>query len=120
MLTTADLLTILEEQKSKSIKQLAKETRIPEEKLHVILSQLSQHKILNYDSKTGKVTLPRWLIEVNRKIEEEKAATGEVILPKYAEIKIEDIMIGNYTENDLTLKYRLGAKRKEIAICDVG
>jgi len=120
MLTTADLLTIIEEQKSKSIKQLARETQISQEKLHLILTNLSQHNLLNYNPKTGKVTLPQWLVNINKKIEEEKPATGEIILPKYTEIKIEDILIGNYTGSDLELKVRLKAKQKEIAICNIG
>ena len=119
MLTTADLLTIIEEQKTKNITQLAKETQIPEERLHEILKSLNQHNLLNYNPKTGKVTLPKWLVNLNKKIEKEKPATGEILLPKYAEIKIQDILIGNYTGIDLELKVRLKAKQKEIAICAI-
>jgi hypothetical protein len=51
-------------------------------------------------------------------MEKMKPATGEMILPKYQEIKIQDIIIGNFTRNDLELRLRLNARLKEIAICD--
>ena len=117
--TTADLLALVEEKSLKNIKQLAKEVEIPLEKLHAILISLSQHGLVEYDSKTGKVALPKWLLNINQKIEKEKTATGEIILPKYKEIQIQDILIGNYTGNDLELKVRLKADMKEIAICPI-
>jgi len=119
MLSTADLLIIIEEEKSLNIKKLAKKLEIPEKSLHEILTNLCQHNFVEYNQKTGKVTLPKWLININRKIEKEKPATGEIILPKYKEIQIHDTLIGNYTEKDLELKIRLKAKHKEIAICDI-
>jgi hypothetical protein len=117
MLTTADLLTIIEEQKSLSIKKLARKLEIPEKSLHEILTNLQGNNLIEYNPKTGTVTLPKWLTNINRKIEKAKPATGQIILPKYKEIKIQDMMIGNYTKNDLELKIRLRAKQKEIAIC---
>jgi hypothetical protein len=119
MLTTADLLTIIEEQKSIDIKKLAKKLEISPKSLHAILTNLCQHNIVEYDSKTGKVALPKWLLNINQKIEDEKAATGEIILPKYKEIRIQDVLIGNYTGNDLELKVRVKATMKEIAICPI-
>ncbi|MEM2889633.1 MAG: hypothetical protein QXR42_09240 [Candidatus Bathyarchaeia archaeon] len=119
MVTVADLLTLIEEQKTKDIKNLAKETEIPKEKLHLILTDLSHYNLVKYDEKTGKVTLSRWLLDISQKIERIKPPTGEIILPKYGEIKIQDIVIGNYTTKDLELKVRLKAKLKEIAICEL-
>lgn len=119
MLTVADLLAIIEEQKTKNVKQLAKETEIPKERLHLILKDLSQHNIVKYDAKTGTVTLPKWLLNVSREIEKGSPATGEIIVPRYREIQIQDTIIGNYTSKDLELKFRLRAKLKEIAICEV-
>jgi|YelNatPaOPRAMG01_1025707.scaffolds.fasta_scaffold45624_2 hypothetical protein len=119
MLTTADLLAIIEEQKVKNIKKLAKEIEISQERLELILTDLSRHNLVEYDPITGKVMLPRWLLDINKEIEKEKPSTGEIILPKYKEIRIQDTLIGNYTTRDLELKLRLRAKLKEIAICDV-
>lgn len=119
MLTVLDLLTLLEMEKTKNIKQLAKEVEMPKEALHAILMDLSQHNILKYDAETGKVTLPGWLLNINRKIERAKPSTGELILPRYGEIRIQDTVIGNYTARDLELKVRLKAKVKEIAICEL-
>lgn len=115
----ADLLTLIEEQKTQNIKKLAKKLEIQEKSLHEILTNLHKHNLIEYDQKTGKVTLPKWLISINRKIEKQKPAIGEIILPKYQEIQIQDTLIGNYTEKDLELKISLKAKHKEIAICDV-
>lgn len=117
MLTTADLLAIIEEKKSLNIKKLAKKLEISERSLHEILTNLQQNNLIEYDPKTGEVELPKWLIGINRKIETAKPATGQIILPRYKEIKIQDLLIGNYTKSDLELKIRLRAKQKEIAIC---
>ncbi len=117
MATTADLLTTIEEKTIDNIKELAKETGIPPEKLHPILTNLNNHTLIEYNPKTGKLALPRWLVNLSRQIEKEKPTIGEIILPKYKEIQLQDIIIGNYTGNDLELRITLKAKRKEIAIC---
>jgi len=119
MATTADILITIQEKTINNIKQLAKETGIPPEKLHPILTNLNNHNLLEYNAKTGKLNLPKWLISLDQKIEKEKPTIGELILPKYKEIQLQDIIIGNYTGNDLELRIRLKAKRKEIAICPV-
>ena len=54
-----------------------------------------------------------------KEIEELQPATGAIILPRYQELKIHDLTLGNFTRNDLELKVRLTARQKEIAICDV-
>lgn len=119
MLTVADILALIEEQKTKNIKQLAKETEIPKEQLHLILKDLSQYNLIEYDAETGGIKVAKWLQNLNQKIEKSKPPTGEIILPKYGEIKLQDMIIGNYTSKDLELKVRLKAKQKEIAICEL-
>jgi len=119
MLTVADILTLIKEQKAKDIKKLAKETEIPKESLHLILTDLSQHNLIEYNAETGEVKLPKWLLKVDRKIEKGKPAVGEIILPRYSEVQIQDTVIGNYTGRDLELKVRLRAKLKEISICEL-
>ncbi|MGB9959763.1 MAG: MarR family transcriptional regulator [Candidatus Bathyarchaeales archaeon] len=117
MLTTADLLTIIEEQRTLNIKTLAKKLEISQKILHEILTDLQRHGLVEYNPKTGKINMPKWLTNINKKIERAKPAAGEIILPKYQEIKIQDLLIGNYTKDDLELKIRLKAKQKEISIC---
>ncbi|MEM2780679.1 MAG: hypothetical protein QW791_07440 [Candidatus Bathyarchaeia archaeon] len=119
MLTVADLLALIEEQKTKNIKQLTKETEIPIEQLHLILKNLNRYNLIEYDIETGSVKMSRWLQNLNQKIEKSKPPTGEIILPKYGEIKLQDIVIGNYTSKDLELKVRLKPRQKEIAICEL-
>lgn len=119
MLTTADLLTKIAEEKLSNIKDLAKKLEISFETLQETVMDLHKHNLVEYDPKTGKVNLPKWLTQIHRKMETAKPAAGEIILPKYQEIKIQDLLIGNYTKIDLELKIRLKAKQKEIAICTI-
>jgi len=113
------MLSLIEEQKTIDIKQLAKKLEIPLGNLKEILIDLTKYKLIEYNEKTGKIKLPNWLTKIDKEIEELKPATGAIILPRYQEIKIQEITIGNFTKNDLELKVRLKARLKEIAICDV-
>jgi DNA-binding IclR family transcriptional regulator len=119
MLTTMDLLTLIEEEKTIDIRQLAKRLDISILTLKQILTDLAEHELVEYNEKTGKLRLPSWLIEIDKEIEELAPATGAIILPRFQEIKIQDVAVGNFTRNDLELKVRLKAMSKEIAICDV-
>jgi hypothetical protein len=118
MLSTIDVLSLIEEQKTLSIKQLAKKLETPEDNLKEILTDLAKYKLVDYNEKTGKIKMPNWLTRIDQEVEKLKPATGEIILPRYQEIRIQDITVGNYTKNDLELKVRLKARLKEIAICD--
>jgi predicted transcriptional regulator len=120
MLSTIDILSFIEEQKTVDIKQLAKKLEMPVDNLKEILRDLARYKLVEYNEKTGKINLPDWLTKIDREIEKLKPATGAIILPRYQEIKIQDIAIGNFTKTDLELKVRLKAGFKEIVICDVG
>jgi hypothetical protein len=113
------MLSLIEEQKTIDIKQLAKKLEISVGNLKEILMDLAKYKLVEYNEKTGKIKLPDWLTKIDKEIEELKPATGAIILPRYQEIKIQDITIGNFTKNDLDLKVRLKARLKEIAICDL-
>jgi len=119
MLTTADLLIIIEDEGLLNVKELAKKLEISQETLHEILTDLQKHGLVECNPKTGNVNLPKWLTSINKKIEIVKPVAGEIILPKYQEIKIQDLLIGNYTKEDLELKIRLRARQKEIAICTI-
>src|SRR3989304_8792672 len=119
MLSTIDILSLLEEQKTVDIKQLANKLEIPLSNLIEILIGLARYKLIEYDERTGKINLPNWLTKIDKEIEKLKPATGAIILPRYQEIKIQDITIGNFTKNEVELKVRLKARLKEIAICDV-
>ena len=115
-----DLLTLIEEQKTIDIRKLAKKLDIPILTLKQILTDLTEHKLLEYNEKTEELRLPSWLIEIDKEIEELAPATGAIILPRFQEIKIQDVAVGNFTRNDLELKVRLKARSKEITICDLG
>jgi DNA-binding IclR family transcriptional regulator len=119
MLTAIDLLSIIEEQKMIEIRQLAGKLKIPASGIREILRDLARYKIVEFDEENGRAKLPTWLARIDREIEELAPAVGDVILPRFQEIEIEDVAIGNFTRNDLELKVRLKARRKEITICDV-
>lgn len=80
---------------------------------------MKRHNLIKYDSITGKVDLPVWLVNISKKFEAIKPTVGAIILPKYQEISIQDVTIGNFTENDIELKIRFKGKHKEIAICSI-
>ncbi|MGQ9552091.1 MAG: hypothetical protein ACUVUE_06665 [Candidatus Bathycorpusculaceae bacterium] len=112
-----DILATIEEQRSLDIKKLAKRLKMQLEPVEEIMEDLKRHNLVEYEAETGKISLPKWITEINKEIEKVKPASAAVILPKAQEIKIEDVTIGNYTEEDLELRIRLKANRKEIAIC---
>ena len=118
MLNLMDIISVIEEQKLYNIVPLAKKLEITLEQLKKILMDLKKHNLLEYNAKTGEITLSAWLIDIDREIENVKPATGAIILPKNEEVKIQDVAIGNFTKKDLELKIRLKAKLIEIAICE--
>jgi hypothetical protein len=118
MLSALDILSAIEEYKTVDIKQLAKKLEIPADNLREILLDLAKYKLIECNEKTGKINLPRWLTKIDKEIEGLKPATGAIILPRYQEINIQGITIGNFTKNDLELNVRLKARLKEIALCD--
>src|SRR3990170_8481121 len=88
MLSTIDILSSVEEQKTVDIKQLAKKLEIPLSSLKEILTDLAQYKLVEYNEKTGKINLPSWLTKIDKEIEKLKPATRAIILPRYQEICI--------------------------------
>jgi hypothetical protein len=117
LLGTTDLLVIIEEEKTSNITQLAEKSGIKKAKLEKILEDLSKHNIVEYNQETGKIKLPSWFYDFDKETENTKPATATIILPKSQEIKLQDIVIGNFTDKDLELNIRLKANQKEIAIC---
>ena len=120
MLSTTDILSIIEEEKILGIKQLAKQLEMPVVQLEKILKDLGKHNLVEYNQQTGKVKISPWLINIDEEIEQLKPTTGTIILPKNQEIKLQDVTIGNFTNEDLELNVKIKAKRKEIAICKIG
>ena len=120
MLSTTDILAIIEEEEVYNVKQLAKKLEIRSEQLERILKDLSEHNLVEYNQQTGNVKMSPWLTNINKEIEGIKPATGTIILPKNQEVKLQDVTIGNFTGTDLELQVKLRTRQKEIAICDIG
>jgi len=119
MSSSIDILLTIEEEENCNTKKLAKKLGISTNTLEQLLRELSEKNVVEYDPKSGRVKLSQWLINLNNQIEDTKPATGAIILPKNQELKLEDIILGNFTEADLELKIRFAAKQKEIAICEI-
>ena len=119
MLSTTDILSIIEEEKIYDIKRLAEQLEMPVVQLEKILKDLGKHNLVEYSQQTGKVKISPWLINIDEEIEYLKPTTGTIILPKNQEIKFQDVTIGNFTNEDLELNVKLKAKQKEIAICEI-
>jgi hypothetical protein len=117
MITATDILFEIEEKETYKIKDLAKRLEIPIDQLEKVLKNLSQINVAEYDPKKGIVRLSQWLVNLNGEIENIKPATGTIILPKNQTIKLQDVAIGNFTDEDIELNIRLATKQKEIAIC---
>jgi predicted transcriptional regulator len=119
MLTTADILKTIEEEEIHKIKNLAEKLGISLENLEKILKDLSEQNLIECNIQTGEVKMSKWLADLNKEIENLKPAIGTIILPRNRQIKFQDIVIENYTNNDLELNVRLEAKLKEISICSI-
>ncbi|MBS7636760.1 hypothetical protein KEJ37_05440 [Candidatus Bathyarchaeota archaeon] len=117
MLTTADIITAIVEEEICNIKSLSKKLEIPLEKLEKILIDLGEHDLVEYNQQTGEVKPSHWLADLSREVENLKPTTGTIILSRNQEIRLQDITIGNFTDADLELNVKIGAKQKEIAIC---
>lgn len=88
-----------------------------------ILKCLSEYNIVEYEQQTGTVRAPRWLSEIEVKIEEVNPVNPVVvamIIPKNQKVSLQEITIENFTDMDLEIYIRLGPKLKEIAICRIG
>jgi predicted transcriptional regulator len=115
--TMSEILLALEEEESYDISKLAKKLAIPIDQLRMILTDLNANNVVEYDKRSNKVKLSSWLSSLDQEVENIKPAAGTFILPKNQEIKIQDMVIGNFTDSELELNIRLKAKLKEIAIC---
>lgn len=119
MLSIADILLEINEEGC-NVKSLAKRFNLPIEHLEEILKCLSEYNIVEYEQQTGRVRAPRWLSEIELKIEGVNPIVGAIIIPKNQKVRLQEITIENFTDMDLELNIRLGPKLKEIAICKIG
>jgi len=117
MLSIADILMEIREEYD--VKSLAKRLNLAKEHLEEILKCLSEYNIVEYDRQTGKVRTPRWLSEIETKIEEANPIVGTIIVPRNQRVRLQEITVENFTDIDLELNVRLGPKAKEISICRV-
>jgi len=115
----AEILYAIEEEETLSAKELAKKLDVPMDQLERILTDMMKKSVVEYNRQTGKVRLSRWIARLGKELENIRPATGTIILPRNQEIKLQDIMVGNFTNIDIELIVRLRTNRKEIAICTV-
>jgi hypothetical protein len=116
----SEIFCLIEEEGTGSVKELAKKLEIPVTQLERVLTDLSGKNVLEYDPQTGKIRLPKWIVNLGKELENIKPATGAIVLPTNQKIEFQDVVIENFTNTDLELRIRLRTKRKEIAICTIG
>jgi len=115
----ADILYAIEEEATLNAKELAKKLGVPMDQLEEILTDMMKKSVIEYNRQTGKVKLSPWIARLGKELENIKPATGTIILPRNQEIKLQDVVVGNFTSTDLELIVRLRTNRKEIAICTI-
>jgi hypothetical protein len=113
---TAEVLCAIEEEETVDARELAKKLDIPLDRLEKILTGMMKKSVVEYDRQSGKIRLSSWIANLGKELENMKPATGTIILPKNQEIKLQDMLIGNFTNTDLELLVRLRTNRKEIAL----
>jgi hypothetical protein len=115
----AEILYAIEEEETLNAKKLAKKLDVPMDQLEEILTDMTKKSVVEYNRQTGKVRLSPWIARLGKELENIRPTTGTIILPRNQEIKLQDIVVGNFTNTDLELIVRLRTNRKEIAICTV-
>jgi len=115
-----EILYAIEEEETLKAKELAKKLDVPMDQLEKILTYMMKKSLVEYNRQTGKIRLSPWFARLSKELENIRPATGTIILPKNQEIKLQDIVVGNFTSTDLELIVRLRTNHKEIAICTIG
>lgn len=113
----AEILCAVEDEGTVNAKELSKKLDVPMDQLDRILTDMMKKSVVEYNRQTGKIRLSKWIARLGKEVENLKPATGTIILPRNQEIKLQDIVVGNFTDKDLELIVRLKTNRKEIAIC---
>jgi hypothetical protein len=115
----AEILLAIEEGETLSDIELAKKLDIPMDQLEKILTDMMEKSVVEYDKQSGKIRLSGWIANLGKELETVRPATGSIVLPKNQEVKLQDVVIGNYTSSDLELLVRLRTNRKEIALRNI-
>jgi hypothetical protein len=115
----AEILLAIEEEETLSARKLGKKLDIPMDQLEKILTDMMKKSVVEYDKQSGKIRLSGWIANLGKELETVKPATGSIVLPKNQEVKLQDVVIGNFTSMDLELLVRLGTNRKEIALRNI-
>jgi DNA-binding transcriptional regulator YhcF (GntR family) len=116
----AEILYAIEEGEKLSSRELAKKLDIPMDRLEKILADMMEKSVLEYDRQSGRIRLSDWIVSLGKELEDLKPTTGAIILPKNQEIKLQDVLISNFTNTDLELLVRLKTNLREIALCALG
>jgi hypothetical protein len=116
----AEILLAIEEEEALSAKELAEKLGIPMDQLEKILADMMKKSVVEYDKQSGRIRLSGWIANLGKELETVKPATGSIIVPKNQEVKLQDVVIENFTGTDLELLVRLRTNRKEIALRALG
>ena len=102
-----------------STEELSKAMNVPMDHLTKILKLLTEHHVIEYKQDTKRIKLnPKYkiLFDENQENEEEKKATGTLIIPPNSSINIQCTKITNLTDNPVELDIKTDKKVREITI----
>ena len=102
-----------------STEELSKAMNVPMDRLTQILKLLTEHHVIEYKQDTKQIKLnPKYkiLFDENQENEEEKKATGTLIIPPNSSINIQCTKITNLTDNPVELDIKTDKKVREITI----
>jgi len=102
-----------------STEELSKAMNVPMDHLTQILKLLTEHHVIEYKQDTKQIKLnPKYkiLFDENQENEEEKKATGTLIIPPNSSINIQCTKITNLTDNPVELDIKTDKKVREITI----
>lgn len=103
-----------------SLKELAKHSNIPKQKLVALSKLLAETNIAEYEAKKNQVKIKQeWQQMFKNTYEEQKMeriAVGTVVLPPKKSISIQGIQVTNLTEKELEISIRVNEKLEELAV----
>lgn len=124
MIFVIEVFRFLEDGAWHSLKQIALKTRVPIEDLSDYCATLSKHRVVEYDSESGRVRIGRELVNIiavlnaydRARTKWPRKGAGTVIVPPQKRFQIQGISMQNMTEQDLKIEFTFKMKPVEIVI----
>lgn len=107
-----------------NLKELARHSRIPKQRLETLFKLLSETNIVEYETQKDQVKIKREWQQILKDADKEqqigKSAIGSIVIPSKKSVTLQGIRVTNLTEKDLEISMRVNEKLEELAISIVG